>query len=398
MEFNITDERAVIGCAVLEQNCARRVFAQLEDGDFTDNECADAFVQMRELWKRDGRVDVVTVGRLPAAACIVACAETVPSLSGCGVYIKHVRENAVAKRAAVLGLEIASGALSLEELQQKSAELGRMVHSDSGKKRVFAMKDMLLDFMQRHVENRPTEYLPIGMGLTRRLRMSAGKLLIVGARPSVGKTAFSLQMAMNLASRGVRTVFFSLETDQAELTDRYVSCMGGYEYGKVQDNEIDITESRMAKSLDIMARYPFFVVDAAGKTAEWIESEAIRLEAEVIVVDYLGLVRSEGKSLYEQTTNASRAFQRIAKANNLFVILLSQLNRAGNDVPKMEHLRESGQIEQDADAIVLLHDDKERGTYTAIVAKVKSGRTGAVMLQYDKDTQHFAEVDYAHHD
>ena len=116
---------------------------------------------------------------------------------------------------------------------------------------------------------------------------------------------------------------------------------------------------------------------------------------DAIVIDYLGLMDpgERTNSLYERVTKMSMALHRIAQKNNLLVIALCQLNRGGTEIPKMEHLRESGQIEQDADVIVLLHSDEEKEEYTAIVAKNKTGKCGAIPLWYDREKQHFSVIE-----
>ncbi|MEG1011017.1 MAG: DnaB-like helicase C-terminal domain-containing protein [Ruthenibacterium sp.] len=397
MTFDTTDERAVLGCAVLSVDCARDVFTQLCAEDFTSAECAEWFSQLLGMWKRDGRVDAVTMCRLPSAEQLAQCAATVPSLSGCKVYIKHVKEHAMQMRAGCIGLEIATGTLNTDELTDKISDLARLVNGGQNT-RAHTMPEMLTDFLARHQKGIKPKYIRVGMGLDGHIRLRGGNVLIIGARPSVGKTAFSLQMALQLAADGHRVAYFSLETGKEIVTDRLVSCACGYDYGALQENEIDFDTVRAAKEMDILAKYSIAIVDDMRWSVAAIETEALRMKADVVMVDYIGLVPGKGNGLYEQTTNVSKDFHRIAQRNGFLLVLLSQLNRAGTGVPTMENLRESGQIEQDADAIVLLHDNVEKKEYAAIVAKNKNGRCGAVKLYFDKEKQNFSEVDVRHED
>ena len=144
------------------------------------------------------------------------------------------------------------------------------------------------------------------------------------------------------------------------------------------------------------------MVDAAGWTVQQIKSKAVQLRAEIIIIDYLSLIRGEGKSLYERVTNISMELHTLAQANRIAVIALSQLNRAGKDEPDMTSLRESGQIEQDADVILLLHEigrsvlDREAGgdaDRRLIIAKNKEGMTGAITLNFQGEYQRFCECE-----
>lgn len=129
----------------------------------------------------------------------------------------------------------------------------------------------------------------------------------------------------------------------------------------------------------------------------------MQLRAEVIIIDYLSLIRSEGKSLYERVTNISMELHTLAQANKIAVVALSQLNRAGKDEPDMSSLRESGQIEQDADVILLLHEmgrnvlDRDAGGGDSdrklIIAKNKEGMTGAIALNFQGEYQRFCECE-----
>jgi len=126
---------------------------------------------------------------------------------------------------------------------------------------------------------------------------------------------------------------------------------------------------KIVKAYGLFEDLDFYLVEAAGWTVAQIKAKAIQLGAEIIFVDYLGLIRSEGKSLYERVSNTSLALHTLALSSNITVIAVCQLNRAGQGEPDMTNLRESGQIEQDADVIILLHtlgDEKDLGCFCQI--------------------------------
>jgi len=137
------------------------------------------------------------------------------------------------------------------------------------------------------------------------------------------------------------------------------------------------------------------IVAAAGWSVPQIQAKAVQLGAEIIFVDYLGLIKSEGSGRYEKITNISVDLHTMAQSRKITTIALSQLNREGMGEPDMTHLRESGQLEQDADIILLLHSmgEKERFDRKLIIAKNKEGRTGALRFSFDGAHQKFMEID-----
>ena len=145
------------------------------------------------------------------------------------------------------------------------------------------------------------------------------------------------------------------------------------------------------------------VIDAAGWTVQQVKVKAVQLQADVVMIDYIGLLKGPGKSLYERVTGVSQDLHIMAQQGKIAVVALSQLNRGGKDEPDMTSLRESGQIEQDADAILLLNtvgDEKGRaGERDLIIAKNKTGRTGKMRLVFNGNFQRFTEpVSYTHLD
>ena len=136
---------------------------------------------------------------------------------------------------------------------------------------------------------------------------------------------------------------------------------------------------------------------AAGWTAEQIKSKAVQAQAEIIFVDYLTLMKSSGKTPYERATQISMDLHTLAQQMGITVIALAQLNRAGKGAPDMTSLKESGQIEQDAYAILLIHwPDQEDSTRELIIAKNKEGQTGKTTIAFDGRRQTFYEWDDRH--
>lgn len=233
------------------------------------------------------------------------------------------------------------------------------------------------------------------------------QLIVVAARPSVGKTALALNMAERMALDAQISVgFFSLEMSGKELLHR-LACSRA----RVDSNDLahgrpsagDIQKLTVAHR-DI-ARAPLYLVDKGGLSIAQLSAYARRQKQKygikVLIVDYLGLLRSgdKGRSRYEETTLVSNALKAIAKELHVPVIALCQLNR-DNDrdgrTPRLSDLRDSGAIEQDADAVLLLHrDEKQSGdaqTISVIVAKQRNGRVGKVDLLFRRQFTRFENI------
>ena len=194
----------------------------------------------------------------------------------------------------------------------------------------------------------------------------SGQLIILAARPGVGKSALGVQFAKSAALQGKRTLFFSLEMPQNELLSRLVASEG-IDYGQIRQaltgQSGDITElyTQIQQSEQVLAPLPLSIVDRAGLAVETIKEIAREEQAEFIVVDYLQLCRTRAKTdnREQQVAEISRQLKELAKELSCPVVSLAQLNRnlvhRVNKRPRMEDLRESGGIEQDADVIMFIY-------------------------------------------
>lgn len=393
-ESNSLSERAVIGCAVYSDKLAREVFAELDKDDFMAPVCAEMFEEIRGVWQKGGRLDAVLVSRLPHAREIIECLDTVPAVSNADRYIKQVKDAAVSARAAAIGLQIAAGTMEPAEILESAKRLSELA---TGRTPAAAhrMIDLLVGFMERHRPGVRREYIGTGFAkLDKQLYLSPGDMVVIGGRPSSGKTAFSIQLALKIAAQKKRVVYFSLETNKETIIDRMVACYGALPLESIKRNyDFGLDTAEVARTLDVMAGLDIHVVEAAGRSVAWMESEALRLNADAVVVDYLSLVPEKAASIYERVTKVSLALHTMAQKNHLLVIVLSQLNRAGAGIPTMEHLRESGQIEQDADVIMLLATDRDTHECVVNVAKNKEGIVGAVQMYFDGARQRFSEME-----
>ncbi len=233
-----------------------------------------------------------------------------------------------------------------------------------------------------------------------------GDFVVIGGRPSSGKTAFALQLALNIAKTH-KVAFFSLETGSVKIFTRMLSSVTSTDIRTLRSRDMlkDSSEENSAVwqkindfVIDAEKHIDFTFVPASGWTASQIRSKAVQLGAEVIFIDYLTLIRDKSKSPYERATEISMQLHTLAQSEGITVFALAQLNRQSEhqDLPSMADLRESGQIEQDADSIFLISSKRITDTSlfarrTLNIVKNKDGDTGEIDLIFEGKYQRFRE-------
>ena len=393
-------QEAILGAILVDsKNVMPLVADKLTAENFINPECERVFAACLSLFQEQKHIDVITVldrlGDDTYKPYLVQLVESLPSVRGLSEYIRIVSEES--RRAnAVSRLNVALTRLQsgepLEDVQNAVALTAQSMSGHEGSS-VSAADGFLLvaDSL-----GKPRQYIGTGFRkLDSLLFIAPGDFVVIGARPSVGKTAFSLQMALHMA-RAKKVIYFSCETSAPKIYERALACYGNLSFRQIKQGG-QIPKDKLEMLKDGFSSLRLSVVEAAGWTVPEIQAKAIQERAEVVFIDYLTLLSAEGKSLYEKATNASKGLHTMAQQNKIAVVALSQLNRAGDGEPTMVNLRESGQIEQDADAILFLHrsatgedtDDQER---KLIISKNKEGQCGYIKFRFDGDMQRFFAV------
>ncbi len=395
---NAEAEQAMIGTILLNPDKVMPEAAEiLEEEDFLISEYRTLY-RTCEGYFIDGKpIEFVTlIAQLgdEYKPVLYRCAESVHSVASWKAYAQIVIDTAKRYRAYETASQLV-GALTegekVENCQQLAVKMCEQLSTTTTGNTVSAKEG----FSQFYIDlQKPVDYIRTGFSkLDKHSYIKRGDFVVIGARPSVGKTALTLQMMLHM-SKSYRVVYFSLETCSNNLFGRMVSNLSGERLRSIKNRE-SIDYCRIVDCKDIIDKLDFYTVEAAGWTVPQIKAKAIQLGAEVIFIDYMGLVCSDGSSRYEKMTNISIDLHTLAQQSGIAVIALSQLNREGKDEPGMESLRESGQIEQDADIIMLLYapDDIDEPAREIIIAKNKEGETGKVELNFNGDTQRFGEVE-----
>ena len=232
--------------------------------------------------------------------------------------------------------------------------------------------------------------------------MRPGNLVILAARPGVGKSAFAMQIAENVAKTGKKVIVYSMEMKGEELTERLIANHSGVPMDHIiERNFQDRDYTDMTSAASYLYSLPIIVNDESNVSPSKVRTEALEIgDAELIVVDYVGLMDSDGGKRAKENRNLelgaiSRDLKKIATELEIPVLMLCQLNRAVDEdtKPELRHLRDSGELEQNANKIMFLWKlDAETQTVGVSVAKNRQGKTGIVQLNFDGEHMRFLEA------
>ena len=390
-------QRAIIGCLIIDPAiCADGIFASITEEQFSDPDYRQMFLTAKELHK-EGRIDrLVFQHETPQyRKLITEIVDVTPTAQNWREYIAVLVDEYRLYRADKLREEMAQliRQSDMAGMKEKAAEMNLLFEASTRVSSPAGIGELFMNFTDEM--DREAEYIRFGFkSLDERLYVEKGDYVVIGARPSVGKTAIALNIAHEMAKK-YKTIFFSFETSKSKLASRYFANVLDIDFGNIKNRTITESEwATMVPSFSGVASRKIYFEEASGCTAEDICAVALREKAEVIFIDYLGLVSGEGKSDYERVSAISKYFHVFAQKNKILVVLLSQLNRetTKGDRPNLVNLRDSGQIEQDADTILLLHKPKEDDRMRElIIAKNKEGETGTIALDFDGKHQRFFE-------
>lgn len=388
-------QKVLLGALLAQPDLAPYSLPDLDVEHFAPD-VQPVFAAVSGFWNSTGTLDAVQIcERYPdlktavmgcfdewSAECVRATRPNVEK------WTQLVLEQAALTKFQSLAFQAGSSLTTFADLPDLYSKMGEALTLDR-EDQDFKPIGELVDNYVRKLNEKP-KYIPSGIPvLDKHLHLSPGNLFIIGGRPSAGKTALSLQMACEQARRGFRVCYFSLETDPDTLTARIISNRLAVPLADVKSKTVPQSD---LDSLADLHKLPLFIRSASGKGTGWIKAQAQRMKAQVIFIDYLQLLSaSKAKDRYQQITSISIGLHELAQTTGILVVALAQLNRnAAHASPSTADLKESGQLEQDADAILLLSDDGEE--YQAILAKNKEGRVGEIPLTFDKPRQRFLAV------
>ena len=426
---SIEAEQSVIGGLLLENEALDKVADILNAEDFYQFDHKTIFQHIAKLIERNRPADIVTVAeslesmaeltQIGGIAYLASLAQNTPTAANIRRYAEIVRERAIMRKLVTVGSGIADSAYSpngrdaqqlLDEAEAKIFQI-----AEGGKRSSEGFQDIkvLLPQVAERIDmlfsrDNPSDVTGIPTGFSDLDSMTSGfqggDLVIVAGRPSMGKTAFSINIAENVAlDTGLPVAIFSMEMASTQLAMRMIGSVGRLDQHRMRTGRLEDEDwEKLTTALGKLNEAPIFIDEGAALSSFDVRARARRLHRQcgklgLIVVDYLQLMAApagrQGENRATEISEISRSLKALAKELDVPVVALSQLNRSVEQRPDkrpvMSDLRESGAIEQDADLILFIYRDEvynpdstDKGTAEIIIAKQRNGPIGRVRLTF----------------
>jgi replicative DNA helicase len=429
---NLDAEQSVLGSMMLEPDAVMKAMEVLRAEDFYRDAHKLIYQVIVELTDRREPVDLITVSeelrqknaldKVGGVAYVASLANIVPTAANAEYYARIVEEKAlhrsligVSSRIAALGFE------GQEDIETLINQAERMVYDLSNRRntRGFAtMHEVLMDTFDRieYLYQNKGDVTGVPTGFTDLDKITSGlqpsDLVIIAARPAMGKTAFCLNIAQNAAIKAkVPVALFSLEMSSGQLVQRMLCAEAMIDQHKLRTGQLGEQDwPKLVNAVGPLSQAPIFIDDDIGISVLEMRAKCRRLKNEqglgLIIIDYLQLMQGSGKrseNRQQEISEISRSLKGLARELNCPVIALSQLSRAAEQSqdkrPNLSHLRESGAIEQDADIVSFIYrdeyyhpDSEKKGIAEIIIAKHRNGPIGSVELGFLQEYTKFVNL------
>lgn len=430
---NLDAEMSLLGAVLIDDEVLANVSDKLRALDFYDKRHIMIYDAMMRLYERHQPVDLLTLSDeltkrseleiVGGSAYLTELTNYVPTAAHAGTYADMIRQKAIRRRLIKASTDIAE--LGYDEEKDidtllESAETELFAVSDtSSKQELVSLEQILTESFDRleelHRDGGKLRGLKTGWrdldNITAGLQRS--DLIVLAARPAMGKTTLVTNLAYNVASKEKRSVlFFSLEMSKEQLVDRMLADASGVDSWNIRTGNLSDSDfEKLSTAMGEMAEAPIYIDDTPGMTVLEMRTKA-RREAHnhplgLIIIDYLQLMQGSGRSdgnRVQEVSEISRGLKLIARELDVPVIALSQLSRSvesrNPQIPQLSDLRESGSIEQDADIVTFIYreayynPETDRQNITdLIIAKHRNGPTGKVELYFHPERLRFMSLD-----
>lgn len=433
---DIEAERALLGSIMLEDEKFPEILESIKPEDFYDKNHASIYRAMIRLYDDGKRIDLTTVSSAlksmkllkdVGGAPYLAELTNVVSASHAESYAKIIESASIRRNLIEAGRVIADkaydGTTEIEEILGNAEKELFNVSNKTVKTDYVAIDELLVDAFNRMEELSKNKGSLLGLKSgfpdidKKTAGFQPGHLIVIGARPAMGKTTFVQNLAYNIASmnKDAGVLFFSMEMPAMEIMQRMISDVSGVKNWNIRTGNISEDEfSLIGDAMGEMDGKPVYIDDTSGMTLLELRNKAIRAKHDhpnlsVIIIDYLQLMSGSGRysgNRVQEVTEISRGLKVLARELGVTVIALSQLSRRTSDRddprPLLTDLRESGSIEQDADVVMMLHrvdyyhteEDYEKTNITEVIfAKNRHGEQGTVKLYFHPDLLRFMSLD-----
>lgn len=437
---NTEAEQSLLGSLLIDKDAIIKIADKVNPDDFYKRIHQDIFEAMTELYLKQEPIDILSLSdklksekKLQAIGGRTYLAELstlVPTSAHVLQYAKIVQKKATLRRLIEASSEILENAYAEKEDIEKIMDIAeKKLFNVSQKytKQIFTpIKSLLTEAFDRidelHRESGKLRGLPTGLNELDNLLGGFQKsdMIIIAARPSIGKTSLALDFARHIATKEkVGVGIFSLEMSKESLVDRMLCAEANVDSwkmrtGKLSDKGEEDDFTRIGHAMGILAESPIFIDDTATSNVMEIKTKARRLQMEhglgLLIIDYLQLMESGSgsESRVQAVADITRGLKAVARELNIPVIVLSQLSRAPEArtpaIPRLADLRESGSIEQDADVVLFIYrkamdkgyhevPPEEKNIADILISKHRNGPTGAVKLFFDEARTSFRSLD-----
>lgn len=439
LPYSVEAEQAVLGSVIIDPKCLNEIAVQMKTEYFYIPQHREIFSAMSAMYELSQTIDFVSLleklksdgvyDEAGGKAYLTQLVQTVPSAANVLTYVAIIRERYYARALMTAAQDI------IKDINENEMDSGRLL--DNAEQRIFEIRQGReisgLTHIKSVIENETYDRLskmadpetradyvgiPCGIGDLDKMITGLNKsdLIILGARPGMGKTSFALNIVRNVAVNTGKTVcFFSLEMTRDQLAQRMLSSEAGIKSEKLRTGELDDDEwTRLAQAGDSLSKANIYFDETSSITVPEMKAKLRRMkQVDLVVIDYLGLMKSarQTENRVQEVSEITRNLKIMAKDLKVPVIACAQLSRGTETKgkshrPALSDLRESGSIEQDADIVLFLYresyydnekaDDEDRSDETraeCIVAKNRHGEIGTVDLHWDGQFTRFTSVD-----
>lgn len=438
---NIEAEQSLLGCLMLDKNAIVKVADFISAEDFYKDSHKEIYSAMMDLFSKMEPIDIISIStrlkekekleQIGGSGYLSSLINIVPTATHVANYAKIVREKKVLRdlieASHEIGLDAFDESQDVDFLLDKAEKRVFSIGQKSLTQAFIPIKDILGETFERidQLSKNQGDFRGIPTGFKKLDNILSGlqrsDLVILAARPSMGKSSMALDIAKYVAVfQNLPVGIFSLEMSKDQILDRLIASHANIDLwklrtGKLQDGAGDNDFSRIQRAMGTLSEAPIYIDDMGTTNILQMRAMARRLQSDVglglIIIDYLQLMDSNNKyaTPIQQVTENSKALKSLAKELNIPVLVLSQLSRKVEERtphrPMLSDLRESGAIEQDADVVLFIYrEDKynenslEKNIAEIMVAKHRNGPTGAVKLYFDEQRASFRNIeqgDYA---
>ncbi|MFD3155377.1 replicative DNA helicase [Haloimpatiens sp. FM7330] len=432
---NIEAEQAVIGSMLIDRSAIAEAAETLSSEDFYKEFHKTLFNAIVELFEKDTPVDMITLieylrasnklEKVGGITYITEISNTVPTTANLNSHIKIVKDKSILRKLIRSSTEVIEQSYTNQDSVEGVLDLAEKRIFNIAEKRTVSDFEPMNKVLERgfleieRLFNNKGEITGVPTGFpeldSKTSGFQKGDMILIAARPSMGKTTFALNIAQYAALRGAKSVaVFSLEMSKEQLAYKLLCSEANVDMLKLRTGELEDKDwENIARASGPLAAAKIYIDDTAGTSVMEMRSKCRRLKIEhgidLIVIDYLQLMSgsSGSESRQQEVSEISRSIKALAKEMQCPVVALSQLSRApeqrADHRPMLSDLRESGSIEQDADVVMFLYRDEyynketeDKNVAECIIAKQRNGPTGTIKLAWLGQYSKFARLDVVH--